>query len=281
MEPRRCEQCNFGASSCTGARHLRHSPTGLATKTAWLLMKPLSFALITSSALCFFSPGNLPGATAGDPTPKPTQGTVKADEVLSPTWRDARGEFAPTLEVFYSTDGSRGFLSFENPGRQRWTSRIFPMWKARIGDLDGSGRDELVLGIWSRMKRHDEPSPSRAIWVMGWEGVDLIPLWQGSAMSLPLVDFEIADVDGDGRSELLAIERRGEQCFWTLYRWNGFGFWVDARRDIPCTAKIGPLTHCVSYLSADEQNIGQRKDKSDKDSEETRCALRRDEEWVL
>jgi hypothetical protein len=187
--------------------------------------------------------------------------SVQADERHATQWPV---EDSPVdLEVYLSAPGTRGFVSFLRPDQTRWTSQIFPMWKARTADLDGSGEDELLLGIWSRMRRHDEPSPHRAIWVMGYRADHLYPIWQGSALSRPLIDFEVADLSGDGVFELLAIETLDGQCSWAVYRWNGFGFWAAARDEIPCGATFGPEPQCVTV------------------DEEQRCARWQEDEWIL
>jgi hypothetical protein len=165
---------------------------------------------------------------------------VRADAV-APAQR-----FQATLEpgqrhdvaVYLAADARAGFLVLEHRGR-RWTSRIYPMWWAQAADLDGDGVDELVLGVWSRTRRHDEPSPHRAIWVVAWDGQTLAPRWRGSALARPLADAFTADVDRDGRAELVALERAGSAaCVLAGYEWNGFGFAAAATRPISCAAVL-------------------------------------------
>jgi hypothetical protein len=145
------------------------------------------------------------------------------------------------VAVYLAADGRAGFLVIEREGR-RWTSRIYPMWWAEPADLDGDGVDELMLGIWSRTRRHDEPTPHRAIWVLAWNGDELAPLWRGSALARPLADAFTADLDRDGRAELLALEyaraSAGKGCVLTAYEWNGFGFAAEATCPISCTAAL-------------------------------------------
>ncbi|HWN70128.1 MAG TPA: hypothetical protein VNM90_20950 [Haliangium sp.] len=159
------------------------------------------------------------------------------------------------VAVYLAADARAGFLVIEHEGR-RWTSRIYPLWWAEPADLDGDGVDALVLGIWSRTRRHDEPEPHRTIWVMAWNGDDLTPLWRGSALARPLADAFAVDLDGDGRAELVALERTrarardgggdgdgdgdgdGKDCVLAAYEWNGFGFAAEATRPISCAAAL-------------------------------------------
>lgn len=148
--------------------------------------------------------------------------------ILHPTWAriESKDTFQPRLEAHFSADKKKGFVSFEEGGK-RWTSRIYAMWKADVADLDGDGIDELVLGIWSRVTRHNEPSPSRAIWVLRWDSGQLLSVWRGSAMSRPLVDFEIQRIEGI--AHLKTMEVADNTHFSTLYTWTGFGFRVLSR----------------------------------------------------
>jgi len=152
-------------------------------------------------------------------------------EVLTPAWRIGEAPFNPQLRVHLSEDRRQGFLSFEH-GDHRWNSRVFGMWKVLVADLDGDGIDEVILGIWSSISRHKEPLPSRAIWVMRWDGTDLVPLWRGSAMSLPLLDFEVQKADGE--AQLKTLETRKEVCFDSTYSWTGFGFTLKDREPKKC-----------------------------------------------
>lgn len=141
------------------------------------------------------------------------------------------------VAVYLAADRTAGFLTITRAGR-RWTSAIYPMWWAAPADLDGDGVDEIVLGIWSRTRRHDEPEPHRAIWVLAWDGRELVPLWRGSALARPLADALVADLDRDGGAELLALERAGAGCVLAAYAWNGFGFSGQSRLSIPCAATL-------------------------------------------
>lgn len=145
------------------------------------------------------------------------------------------------VAVYLAADARAGFLVIErligHRGR-RWTSRVYPMWWAQAADLDGDGVDELVLGIWSRTRRHDEPTPHRTIWVLSWNGAELAPLWRGSALARPLADAFAVDLDGDGRAELVALERAGQGCMLAAYEWTGFGFGAEATRPISCAAAL-------------------------------------------
>ena len=158
---------------------------------------------------------------------------------------DGDGELEE-VAVFRSTDGRRGFLSVGEAPEQV-VSPIYPLWTAAPARFQGSDRSEVVLGVWSHMRRHDEPDPHRALWVVGLTNGGFAEHWRGSALARPLVDFRVADLDGSGDSEVLALERQYDNCYLTAYAWTGFGFRGLARRLVSCDA----VTFCEAAPSQD------------------------------
>jgi hypothetical protein len=125
------------------------------------------------------------------------------------------------LEVYFSEDRTRGFFVVGRAERG-WTSHVYPMWTAYAADVDADGTDEVLAGIWSNKKRHDEPQPHRTVWVFGLRDGELFERWRGSALARPLVNFDVER--SDGGDLLVAIERDGAECVRTRYKWNDFGF---------------------------------------------------------
>ena len=62
-------------------------------------------------------------------------------------------------------------------------------------------------------------------------------VWVASAMPVPLLRIEAGDVDGDDVNELVALEgsyessREGPGTRISVWRWNGFGFFIDWRSE--------------------------------------------------
>lgn len=169
------------------------------------------------------------GADIGDPSDLRAQpAEARPDDEFAPRWPGQ-----PTLEVYFDEQRRRGFFKVRSH-RRNWTSEIYPMWKIKLADLDGDGVDQVVVGMWSRQMRHDEPLPRRTVWVLRWDGQRLVPEWRGSGLARPMRDFTIDDAP-DGRiDELIAAERRDDECLSTRYRWTGFGFSEQTTELVEC-----------------------------------------------
>jgi hypothetical protein len=118
--------------------------------------------------------------------------------------------------------------------------------QARITDLNRDGVPEVTLLVWRPFKPwpvdawlphggriesfQDAREMSCHIILVGWRQGIYRELWAGSAMSHPVKDFVAADLRGNGRQYLVALE--GEYADpvsaparrLKVWEWNGFGF---------------------------------------------------------
>jgi len=121
-------------------------------------------------------------------------------------------------------------LSVRRGHRLLWRGipRRWKPWKLAIADVDGDGKCEIVLGVHKATRFF--PKPHDCLFVYGWDGRRAYPKWLGSALSKPFTDFALADLDGDGRDELVSVERtRDDRRCLVVYSWRGFGFAGEQR----------------------------------------------------
>jgi hypothetical protein len=198
---------------------------------ASVVARGVHWAAIVAAALWLAcGPAGVP-VVAGDSAQGPG-----ADSARPPDLRlqaDLDGDGAPDdVALYQSRDGSRGFFTVGGPGG--YVSPIYPLWRVAAADLDGDAADEIVLGTWTRQRRHGGVGRPRSITVLGWDGQRLVERWRGSALAQPLLDFRVCDLDDSAEAELLALEHGRDACVLTAYAWTGFGFHGRGRRAVPC-----------------------------------------------
>jgi FG-GAP-like repeat len=132
--------------------------------------------------------------------------------------------------------------------------RRWKPWKLATADVDGDGRREIVVGIYKAT--HYFPKPHNCLFMYDWEGQSASPKWLGSSLSKPFTDFAFADLDADGRDNLVAVEttREGKQCV-AVYSWNGFGFTLDWQRGDWAKARLVAVPGVGLFVEADGERI--------------------------
>lgn len=96
-------------------------------------------------------------------------------------------------------------------------------WKVQAADVDGDGDMEIAVGVYKKAKFH--PVMAKRPFLYNFDGTSLSPKWRGSRLSRPFDDYIFADIDGNGKDEIVAIEvlANGRKVVNTYY-WKGFGF---------------------------------------------------------
>lgn len=96
-------------------------------------------------------------------------------------------------------------------------------WKVQVCDVDGDGKMEISLGVYTVAKYH--PVYAKRPFIYYFHDNKLYPKWLGSRLSRPFDDYLFCDVDGDKMDELISVEttQDGKKEL-DVYKWTGFGF---------------------------------------------------------
>ena len=120
-------------------------------------------------------------------------------------------------------DGERARIFALHGSQPLWTSP--PEWRVQdlaVGDPNDDGRYEVLLAL---TKADQEGIERSHPFIIGYRGGEYRDVWGGSPVAYPLLEVDLADLDGDGVEELLALEQQpaGGQTA-AVWAWNGWGY---------------------------------------------------------
>jgi poly-gamma-glutamate capsule biosynthesis protein CapA/YwtB (metallophosphatase superfamily) len=99
-----------------------------------------------------------------------------------------------------------GRVSVFEGDRLGWES--LPEWRVldvALGDPNDDGRAEMMLVL---LKSDKNGKLASHPFVIGHRGGIYRQVWGGSALAIPIQEVELADVDGDGKQELIVLEEQ-------------------------------------------------------------------------
>lgn len=151
-------------------------------------------------------------------------------------------------ETLARTDG---VLTILTGGRTRWRSpKSWSVLQADFTDLNRDGLPEVTMLVWRAFQPlptdrllphvgriddfHNANGQSCQLILIGADGHGgFREVWAGSALADPVSTFAAADLDRDGRQELITLETRymddpigSPARAVKVWEWNGFGFTV-------------------------------------------------------
>ena len=100
----------------------------------------------------------------------------------------------------------------------------YPIYRFDFGDITGDGIPEIAIGV-IKSTRFDPKAAKRLFLFRITEDFYIRPLWLGSRVGQPLVDFRI--IPSEEGNVIRTIEReQSGNCLLAEYRWRGFGLEV-------------------------------------------------------
>ncbi|MCX6361990.1 MAG: hypothetical protein NT029_19495 [Armatimonadetes bacterium] len=102
-------------------------------------------------------------------------------------------------------------------------------WRLELADVAGDGKVRIVVGI-TKSTRY-RPSPHNCLFVLQARDGRLAPVWLGSALSRPFVDFAYGRSRAGAGATLFALEHAPDGSLGAAaYHWNGFGYTLAYRK---------------------------------------------------
>jgi hypothetical protein len=112
------------------------------------------------------------------------------------------------------------------------------------GDFNYDGEEDFALSLWKYgnygealpfWEEENDDSYKMHLFVYTWENGEVRALWHSS--NLPMINLRtrFLDVDGDGRGELVVVERDYEEAKYSVatLQWQDWGFWLVERVKLP------------------------------------------------
>lgn len=185
-------------------------------------MRPgrLLFAAALAGAACCDPRPALP-----DPSPWDRPEADRRFRVTADLLRDGR-----LVEVQLEPTAERT-LQVRRADKLLWEGvpRRWRPWKLVLADVDGDRRTDLLVGLHKSTRFF--PAPHACLFVYRFTGSTVKPLWLGSSLGAPLVDFAAGPVGKDPRAQLCALQRaRDGRWELALFRWRDFGFALEGKR---------------------------------------------------
>jgi len=114
-------------------------------------------------------------------------------------------------------------VTIEEAGQVMWSSPSeWVVLDLALGDPNNDGRYEMLLSL----RKPDQQGILRSQpYIIGYRGGLYKLLWGGSALSTPISEVALGDVNGDGDQELIDLEEQPDGLKTVgVWRWHGWGF---------------------------------------------------------
>lgn len=96
----------------------------------------------------------------------------------------------------------------------------YPVYQFTHGDVDGNGKDDILVGV-IKTTRFDSIKRKRLFIFKNYNGY-VRPLWLGSRLSKPLVDFDFIE-RGEGNFIRSIEKEQSGKVLIAEYKWKRFG----------------------------------------------------------
>jgi hypothetical protein len=133
--------------------------------------------------------------------------------------RQASENNTDRLSLLQEND-SISYLQIETDSSvDRW-KLAYPVYRFQTGDIDHNGSYEMLVGV-IKSTRFDSSSAKRLFIFKNYHGL-VRPLWLGSRLGQPLIDFRFVKTREGARIRSIELEKSGNYLV-AEYKWRKFG----------------------------------------------------------
>lgn len=137
-------------------------------------------------------------------------------------------------DVLYQSESLRYTLEHLHPKMHKLRSEVYTeggdtvksfipltyhILKSQVADLQGDDYPEVLFCIRKKSKYH--PIESNRIFIYGLKDQRIYPIWLGSRVQYPVVDFTISSEEEQDR--VLVLQRLHKKYYLSTYALEGFG----------------------------------------------------------
>lgn len=167
---------------------------------------------------------------------------------------------------------NRSVCVYEGNDRILRTRRGLKVSEALTGDLDGDGRDEIILLLWKRgsfgssrpfWEKNDTRRFSQHIFIYTMINGEIVPWWSSSAIGMKAAEISLQEKPGGRGKKICITEPEGSASVWA---WGGFGLYKTETAEVPAEGNTQETeissgedkrgeAHIVRFLAAGDNLI--------------------------
>jgi len=153
-------------------------------------------------------------------------------------------------KISISLDRDRGMVTVLERGERPWRQNLSAIrpWKLETANVVGDSHREIVLGVYKKNRFFPYLHPG--LYIYEWTNRTLTPIWRGSNLSEPFIDFAFVPEPHTDVLAAVEIKASGRRCLAT-YRWRNFGFVRETRSGDWNRAKIDAVKNGEVVVHAD------------------------------
>ena len=131
-------------------------------------------------------------------------------------WIPFQHAYSQVFSLEHINDSTYNLVLQTDSTTDKW-ALPYPVYQFQVGDIDGDGKQDAIVGVVKRTRFH--PEKGRRLFIFKNKNSLIRPLWMGSKLGGILVDFKYVK-DGVVRSLEKTLK---DEYVVAEYKWQGFG----------------------------------------------------------